>query len=368
MYSAAASPNRTARGRVVRVTTMLAVVVVAAVLTPVSSGAQLGWMKKLIGKGKKPAAAQAAQPAAAIGGAAPAGGAEAAPVGSQSAPSAQHQAEKDTMLAYGRRLDTQQPQTLASTKERLDFWEGLKLSGMVDPEVFQRYQQALRDNDALRVQDSVRKNSDASATKLNSQIERTTRALQTRNLDAAQSSVDEILAANPDNQRALLLRDQIADLQRAKRFKLILVACGAALLALGIGAAAFARKVLKRKESEGAPAAAGSGSTRKALIKIVDGVGRGKLFTLEGDVIRIGAAASDKPEEKNTIIISDSAAAVSRFHCSIIARGHDYFLIDSSLNGTEVNHTTLQRGGHHRLKDGDEFTLANVSRLKFMRI
>ena len=359
------------------------VVVLAISLSPVNAHAQLGWMKKLIGKGGKPPAAQPAAPvagqpgapaAAAVSGAQPgaqpgaAAGTPGAALPEQPAPAvnAQHQAEKDTMLAYGRRLDAQQPQSLATTKERLDFWEGLKLSGMVDPEVFQRYQQALRENDVFRVQDSVRKNSDAVATKLNSQIEQTTRALQTRNLDGAQSSVDEILAAHPDNQRALLLRDQIADLQRAKRFKLVLFAGGATLLALGVGIAALARKFYKKKEAAGALTTAGS-SKHKALIKIVDGVGRGKLFTLDADVFRIGAAASDKPEEKNDIVISDSAAAVSRFHCSIIARGHDFFLIDSSLNGTSVNNTALGRGEHHRLKDGDEFTLAQVSRLKFMK-
>jgi hypothetical protein len=339
-------------------------------VTSTPAEAQLGWVKKLIGKGKKPTPPQAApgQP-----GAPPAGqpGAQAgAAAGQPGAPvTPQRQAEKDTLFAYGRRLDAQQPQTLASTKERLDFWEGLKLSGMVDPEVFQRYQQALRDHDQLRMEDSVRKASDASATALNSRIERATRALQARNLDAAQTSVDEILAANPDNQRALLLRDQINDLQRARRFKIVLVTLGAALLALGVGVAAVARRVLKKqKGEEGAGAPAAATARRRALIKIVDGVGRGKLFPVEGDVIRIGAAASDKPEERNDIIISDSAAAVSRFHCSIIRRGHDFFLIDSSLNGTGVNNVTLSPGEHHRLADGDEFTLASVSRLKFLKM
>jgi hypothetical protein len=57
----------------------------------------------------------------------------------------------------------QQPQTTTTAKERLDFWEGLKLSGAVDTEVFQRYQAALRDYDQLRKQDSVRRAGDSSA-------------------------------------------------------------------------------------------------------------------------------------------------------------------------------------------------------------
>jgi len=357
-------------------------------ITPASAEAQIGWVKKLLGKKKKPAAPQApapAQPGAAGGPAAGAAAAGAAHAGTPGGPAAaqaggsptvdpaaaQRQAEKDTLLDYGRRLDSHQPQTTTSAKERLDFWEGLKLSGLIEPEVFQRYQQALRDYDQLRKQDSVRRVSDSSTAAMNGRIERVTRALQVRDLDAAQTTVDEMLAANPNDQRALVFKDRITALQKARRFKILLVGLGAALLVLGAAAAAFAGKVLKKEKGGDAKADAkgggAAGPRHKALIKVIDGVGRGKLYALEGDVLRIGAAQSDRPEEHNDIIISDSAAAVSRFHCSIIRRGKDYFLVDSSLNGTDVNDEPLDRGEHHRLNDGDEFTLAAVSRLKFLK-
>jgi FHA domain-containing protein len=356
--------------------------------TPSPAFAQFGWAKKLLGKKKKPApppAAPAGAPQAQQPGAPPAapatpsaaGGAPAAPAGAlgSQAPgaapgdaAAQRQAERDTMMAYGRRLDSQQPQTAATAKERLDYWEGIKLSGGVDPEVFQRYQQALRDFDQLHKQDSVRRAGDSSAAAVNARIERATRALQARDLDGAQTSVDEILAANPDNQRALFLKDRITALQKAKRFKIVLFGLGAALLVLGAAVAAFAGRILKKdKDGDAKSAAAPGAGKQKVLLKVIDGVGRGKLYTMEGDVLRIGAAESDKPEEHNDVVISDSATAVSRFHCSIIRRGKDYFLVDSSLNGTEVNDKPLDRGEHHRLDDGDEFTLAAVSRLKFLR-
>jgi len=385
-----------ARSRLARVMLLGAALLAPPVLvasTPSPAFAQLGWAKKLLGMKKKkpappptaPASAQQPQqpqqPAAPPG--APAaspgpGAATAAPaasLGGQTpgaapgdAAAAQRQAERDTMIAYGRRLDSAQPQTAATAKERLDFWEGLKLSGGVDPEVFQRYQQALRDFDQLRKQDSVRHASDSSAAAVNARIERATRALQARDLDGAQTSVDEILAANPDNQRALFLKDRITALQKAKRFKIVLFGLGAALLVLGAAVAAFAGRILKKdKDGDAKSAAAPGAGKQKVLLKVIDGVGRGKLYTMEGDVLRIGAAESDKPEEHNDVVISDSATAVSRFHCSIIRRGKDYFLVDSSLNGTEVNDKPLDRGEHHRLDDGDEFTLAAVSRLKFLK-
>ena len=351
-------------------------------ITPATAEAQIGWVKKLLGKKKKPPAPQvpAQGPAAAAGGAAAATGA--ATAGTQpaaqtpatptvDAAAVQRQAEKDTLLDYGRRLDSHQPQTTTSAKERLDFWEGLKLSGMMEPEVFQRYQQALRDFDQLRKQDSVRRVADSSTAASQARIERVTRALQVRDLDAAESSVDEMLAANPNDQRALVFKDRITALQKARRFKILLIGLGAALLVLGAATAAFAGKVLKKEKGGDAKAdakdGAAAGPKQKALIKVIDGVGRGKLYALEGDVLRIGAAQSDRPEEHNDIIISDSSAAVSRFHCSIIRRGKDYFIVDSSLNGTEVNDEPLDRGDHHRLNDGDEFTLAAVSRLKFLK-
>jgi pSer/pThr/pTyr-binding forkhead associated (FHA) protein len=50
-----------------------------------------------------------------------------------------------------------------------------------------------------------------------------------------------------------------------------------------------------------------------------------------------------------------------------VRKGRDYFLLDSSLNGTRLNDRRLDRGEHHVLRDGDEFVLAESARIKFLR-
>ena len=73
--------------------------------------------------------------------------------------------------------------------------------------------------------------------------------------------------------------------------------------------------------------------------------------------------------DKNAGIVSSvvhSAAAVSRYHCSIIRREGAFYLIDSSLNGTMLDDGPLERGEQQRLDDGAEFTVADVARFKFL--
>ena len=68
--------------------------------------------------------------------------------------------------------------------------------------------------------------------------------------------------------------------------------------------------------------------------------------------------------ETNDLVISDAAAVVSRYHCTVVRRGDHLFLVDSSTNGTAVNGKWLQRGEQVQLGDGDEISISEVSRLK----
>jgi FHA domain-containing protein len=360
--------------------------------TPRPAAAQIGWVKKALGMGDKkkkqppppaPAPAQpgttaapatpAPQPAVAAPAVQqPAGGVAPAPVVQQpgadaAAQTAQQKAERDSMMAEGRRLDAVVPQTLETAKYRLNYWEGLKLSGVMNSEVLQRNGKALEDVTAFQRADSIARANDASAKAVNAKMEQATRALQVKDLSAAEASVNEVLAADPTNQRAQLIREQIVRAQRANQFIKTLLILAAAAIAIAVVIAVLAKKVFKREPKPDAPAsAAAAGSGRKVLIKVVDGIGRGKLLAVQGDIFRIGAAASDKPEEHNDLIISDGDATVSRYHCSIIRRGKDYYIVDSSLNGTSLNDKPLERGEHRKLRDGDDVTIADVARLKFL--
>jgi pSer/pThr/pTyr-binding forkhead associated (FHA) protein len=140
----------------------------------------------------------------------------------------------------------------------------------------------------------------------------------------------------------------------------MLIAAGA-LGVFGAGILVLLRRLGGKPGAEKAGAAG-----PRAIVKVIDGVGRGRLAPVEKEVFRIGAADGERPDEKNDLVISDSAALVSRYHCTILRKGRDYFLLDSSLNGTRLNDQPLQRGEHQPLDDGDEIVLAGASRLKFL--
>lgn len=131
------------------------------------------------------------------------------------------------------------------------------------------------------------------------------------------------------------------------------------VLAAGLGVVTM---VLLKKQAEHAAAL----EKRKAVLKVIDGIGRGKLYPIESAIFRIGAANASRAEEKNDLVISDADANVSRHHCSILRKDGDYYLMDSSMNGTYLNSVLLKRGEHHRLEDGDEVRIANVSKMKFL--
>jgi hypothetical protein len=279
----------------------------------------------------------------------------------------QREQEKASLLRFCQQTDLGAPATVQGAKDRTDCWKRMQLEGMGDAVVDAKYQAAVADYDRAVAADSARKSSDSSTTAVNQKMLAVQRAIQTRNLDDAESSVNDVLAVQPQNQRALAFRDRILALKRARQLKITLVAVGVAVLVLVAGLGVLAKKLggrHKSKVQEQKIVAA----QRKGILKIVDGIGRGKQYTIETDVFRIGAASSDKPEERNELILSDSAAAISRYHCSIIRRDGAFYLIDSSLNGTRLDGELLSRGEHERLADGAEFILADVARFKFLLI
>jgi hypothetical protein len=348
---------------------------------PREAEAQFGWVKRLLGKKSPPPAQTAPQlpnaPAVSPGSTLTPTPIQVAPRGPTPAESAaaaaqaEQKAEKERNLDYGRTLD-QKEKTMDNAKERLSFWEGMKLNYGFDAETHQRYEAARRDLEQLKQEDSVRKAADKKSLDLNAKLERAQRSLNMRSISDVESITDDILSTDPSNQRALALRDQARAYQKAKRLKIALFAAAGAAIALFLVLGTLAKKVFKKENAAGAEASGAAkpnaaASRGAAYIKIIDGVGRGKLVAIKNDVFRIGAAAGSDEEDRNDLVISDTLKAVSRFHCSILRKGRDYFLIDSSLNGTRLNDRVLDRGENHRLRDGDEFSVADVARLKFVK-
>jgi hypothetical protein len=279
------------------------------------------------------------------------------------------QLEDKRRLAAQARAASAQPLTTASASTRIELWKMVLITDPDDTEAKLEYARALTDLETARTQEAAQKQQlDAQAqTQAQQAADRreklgvAERALYARDLRTAEQVVAGVLAQSPDDPRANSMAAAIRQARDARRFTRRMLMAAGALGVFGAGILVLLRRMGGKPGAEKAGA-----SGPKAIVKVIDGVGRGRLAPIEREVFRIGAADGERPDEKNDLVISDSAALVSRYHCTILRKGRDYFLLDSSLNGTRLNDQPLQRGEHQPLDDGDEFVLAGASRLKFL--
>lgn len=325
-----------------------------AAIAPSSASAQgiLFWKKK---KPPPPPAAPVVPPAA-----------QAPPVTPPNALSPEQQADKDRMLKQAREKALTRDTTAQGAEERAELWKMVLIIDGSDTEARMGFDQAQKDIDAAHARDAAKQKAseDAVAAKRD-KLRQAETALDAGDLKTADTQVDDVLSTSPDDPRALSLKAAIADKRKsaASRKKLFII--GAIVLAVAVGGVVLVLQLLRAKRDHDRDARA-TAAARKAILKVVDGVGRGKLIALDKDVFRIGAAMGTKPEEQNDLVLSDSESAISRYHCSIIKKDGGFCLVDSSLNGTSLNDQKLERGEDHNLEDGDEFVLADVTRIKFL--
>ncbi|MBX3145455.1 MAG: FHA domain-containing protein [Gemmatimonadales bacterium] len=320
-----------------------------------------------------PGTGQAAAPAAA--GTAPTPAQEAAgasgPAIVPSGAVAQSQEERQALqnaiqqaLAADQSADT----SVAHIRERMARWTQVMLQDPTNVVAQSALQQARDDlrmanERALQAGKADQATRDVVASRLNqAEID-----IRDKNWTTAEQHLRFVLDQDGANPRARSLMAELekgrrlSDLQRQALYIIPVLVILAAGLVIVVKLGAKYRE--SRQQKADAIAA-----TRAAVLQIVDGVGRGKLVTLDKDkgIFKIGAAQGPADAEKNDLVISDSANQVSRYHCTLVRKAGEYYLIDSSLNGTAVNGDPLKRGDHFLLDDGDEITLAEVTRLKFL--
>jgi hypothetical protein len=283
------------------------------------------------------------------------------------------QQDKARLLARARRAAGGSEPTTASAQERMELWKMILIIDPADTEARLGYEQAQRDLDAARAQETAKrqeadaelKTQAAQAADRREKLALAERALYARDLNSAEEIVTGVLAQSPDDPRALSLRDAIRQANDARRLTRRLLIAAGALAGLAVVVLLLVKRLFGKKGGDGSSAGSGAPAA-KALVKVVDGVGRGRLMPVEKEIFRIGAADGERPEDKNDLVVSDSGMLISRYHCTILRKGKHYFLLDSSLNGTRLNDEPLARGEHHRLEDGDEFVVADAARLKFL--
>jgi hypothetical protein len=276
------------------------------------------------------------------------------------------QQDRARLLHLAREASLIPAATVRDVEDRMERWKMVMLVDPADVEARLGFEQAQKELDAARAREEATRTSretlDRELAEKRDRLRMAERALYARDLQGAEGILNDVLRQHPDDPRAASLSEMLRDARRAEEVRRRLIYGAAGLLAVALLLGAWARRVYQQRKRE-APSAP---ERPRALIRIVDGVGRGKLVPITSDILRIGAADDAEDGDANDIVVSDEGATVSRFHCAIVRKGRDYLLLDSSLNGTRLNGRRLARGEHHVLRHGDEFVLARSSRLKFL--
>ncbi len=278
------------------------------------------------------------------------------------------QTEIDQAIGSDAVIDT----SLAKITERMSRWQRLLLKLPLQDERRQAAQQAFdrakADLDAAKAQGAARGNAGEDVKKaIADKLQTATAAVASKDWGNAERDANWVLEKDPENKRAERILQQAASGRKLSDLLWMLGMLGAVLVIVAVPLVLVGKWYAKKREERVAKEQTAA-ANRAAVLQIVDGLARGKLITLDKEkaTFKIGAATGPGDTEKNDLVISDSATLVSRYHCTLIRRAGDYFLVDSSLNGTAVNGDMLKRGDHYPLEDGDEITVADVSRIKFL--
>jgi len=94
------------------------------------------------------------------------------------------------------------------------------------------------------------------------------------------------------------------------------------------------------------------------VVFVLDGVEDGKYFTIDGKSARIGRHYSKDTtsDSKDDIVLSNDYAVVTRVnqpHALLMSEGGNWYIEDSSMNGTYIDNKRLDKYKKVRLKNGD---------------
>lgn len=292
----------------------------------------------------------------------------AVPPGGQRQLTPEEQAQKETYVKQAQAVDAVPDTSVAHVQERMTRWRLILTMDPTDTRAQQGYGFAKDDLTRAEQKAATAGTADQTTMKvLDSKVNEAKAALLNGDWRTAEQYVQQVLQQQPSHLGAKGLEPRIDQVRRAselKRLGIIVLAVLAVIVVALVAVGRWGLKIREERQKKREEVVA----KRAAVLQVVDGISRGKLITIDKDKVafKIGAASGAQEAEKNDLILSDSAALVSRFHCNLIRKDGDYYLVDSSMNGTLLNGKPVGRGEHERLEDGDEITIAEVSRLKFL--
>jgi hypothetical protein len=134
------------------------------------------------------------------------------------------------------------------------------------------------------------------------------------------------------------------------RRRLVFLGSGAGILAL-VGAGGLFWRVRRQ--------------VRFPVLHVMQGLDQGRVYPVDRDIVRIGGIAQDGGQ-KNDIVIRDVEHMISRFHCQVVKRDGNFYLVDTnSSNGTSVNGEAAMPKKLMPLRKGSKIDLGGSTVLQF---
>lgn len=271
-------------------------------------------------------------------------------------------------LVQAHAADSAPNQTIDQLNRRIERWSMvLLLAPSGSPEAAQAQAavaQARADLQVARSRDFVAGNlDDASKGIFDAKLAAARDHLAVREWTLAEENIRYVLSKSPTYPPALSLQAELDRRRGELQRLLMLVGAGLLAVTLSITAVAVVRLGYRQRQQRRQAEAVAT----RAWLEVVEGAGAGKTVSigLDRPVFRIGATDGARAGQKNDLILSDASKTVSRFHCNLLRSGGDYFLVDTSTNGTYVNGRRLNKGEHRLLGHEDEIVLADAARLLF---
>ncbi len=268
------------------------------------------------------------------------------------------------LIARARQRDAACDSTVGCARERLELWKMVQIEDPSSIEAKLNYDRAQRDLDAARARDErqLARDESLNVDRLN-RLREAEQYLRRADFDAAETLVDDVLRASPDNERARSMR-AVIELRRQQRSTLIRIVVVAVVAVIVIALLVWLTVIAVRRHRAAAVDDVAVGDTRRATLQVIDGIGRGRSAAVTGDVFRIGATEGVEGTQNN-LVLSDSGARISRFHCNVTRKDGQFFVVDTSSNGTTLNSRPLKRGKAKRINSGDTLVVAESSVLTF---
>lgn len=111
--------------------------------------------------------------------------------------------------------------------------------------------------------------------------------------------------------------------------------------------------------------AAAADAARGWVLEVVEGVERGRVFSLDKESLVVGSKGP--PDGEADVVVTDAARRVSRRHCTLLREGGRLYVRDESTNGTKVNGRDAGRGVLTECRAGDSITLGDAAVLLLRR-